>query len=63
MKKRLVAIAVAVVMVLGLALPAAALKPGNQNIAEIATGNGSFTTLVAALSCTSLMPAVTGTSS
>ena len=33
-------------------------KPGDETIAEIAVGNGNFTTLVAALSCTDLVGAV-----
>jgi transforming growth factor-beta-induced protein len=36
----------------------ARFKPGPYTIAEIAGGNGNFTTLVAALSCTSLVGAV-----
>jgi len=40
-----------------IAAPVAATEP-QQNIAEIAISNGSFTTLVAALSCTGLVPAV-----
>lgn len=38
---------------------AAASKPGDMNIAEVAISNGNFTTLVTALSCTDLVPAVT----
>jgi uncharacterized surface protein with fasciclin (FAS1) repeats len=33
-------------------------QPGDQTIAEIAVGNGNFTTLVTALSCTDLVGAV-----
>jgi uncharacterized surface protein with fasciclin (FAS1) repeats len=36
-------------------------KPGSQTIAELAINNGNFTTLVAALGCTNLVPAVSGT--
>lgn len=39
---------------------ASAAKPGDQTIAELAVGNGSFTTLVAALQCTGLVGAVSG---
>lgn len=39
---------------------ASAAKPGTSTIAEIAISNGNFTTLVAALSCTDLVPAVSG---
>jgi uncharacterized surface protein with fasciclin (FAS1) repeats len=44
------------------AKPAAAeaAKPGSSTIADIAISNGEFTTLVAALSCTDLVPAVSG---
>ena len=38
--------------------PVQRFKPGDQTIAEIAVGNGNFTTLVAALDCTGLVPAV-----
>ena len=40
-----------------IAAPVAAAEP-TQNIAEIAIANGNFTTLVTALSCTGLVPAV-----
>lgn len=67
-RNKLLATGVAVLLLAALALPiraaamkptfAAAAKPGDQTIAEIAVGNGNFTTLVAALSCTGLVPAV-----
>ena len=38
--------------------PRQTFKPGDKTIAEIATQNGSFTTLVAALTCTDLVGAV-----
>jgi uncharacterized surface protein with fasciclin (FAS1) repeats len=44
----------------GKSAAAMAAKPGTENIAEIAIANGSFTTLVTALSCTDLVSAVSG---
>lgn len=41
-----------------IAEPQKRFKPGDQTIAEIATQNGNFTTLVAALTCTNLVGAV-----
>ena len=38
--------------------PRQTFKPGDKTIAEIATQNGGFTTLVAALTCTDLVGAV-----
>jgi uncharacterized surface protein with fasciclin (FAS1) repeats len=38
--------------------PVQRFKPGDQTIAEIAVGSEDFETLVAALSCTGLVPAV-----
>lgn len=61
MRRKLVAVMAMTVLVLGMAAPASALRRGNQTIAEIAISNGNFTTLVAALSCTGLVPAVSGT--
>ena len=55
--RRLIASILAAAMLLGvMAAPAAAAS--DDTIADIAVANGSFTTLVAALSCTGLVPAV-----
>jgi len=54
--RRLTATLLATAMAVGIiASPVTAAQP---NIAEIAIANGNFTTLVAALSCTGLVPAV-----
>ncbi|MEO8208695.1 MAG: fasciclin domain-containing protein [Chloroflexota bacterium] len=45
-----------------IAAPVAAAEP-QKNIAEIAIANGNFKTLVTALSCTGLVPAVSGAGS
>jgi transforming growth factor-beta-induced protein len=67
MKRNLLFTLIAAVLALALAAPAmvaaqgdgqARFRPGDQTIAEIAMSNGNFTTLVAALSCTGLVPAV-----
>jgi uncharacterized surface protein with fasciclin (FAS1) repeats len=54
--------ALALVMLIAVILPSDAFaqrfKPGDDTIAEIAVGNGNFTTLVQALSCTGLVDAV-----
>ena len=54
--------AFALVLFVGLGTPddavAQRFKPGDDTIAEIAVGNGNFTTLVQALSCTGLVDAV-----
>ena len=56
-RPRLIASALAAAMLLGVAVvPASAAT--DDTIADIAIANGSFTTLVAALSCTGLVPAV-----
>jgi uncharacterized surface protein with fasciclin (FAS1) repeats len=59
---RLPYIAIAFLLALSLALPTQAntqrFKPGDRTIAEIAVTDGNFNTLVAALSCTGLVPAV-----
>lgn len=55
--RRLTASLLAAAMAIGIvAAPVAAAD--EPNIAEIAISNGNFTTLVAALSCTDLVPAV-----
>lgn len=67
MKRNVLFTLIVLVLTLALAAPAmvaaqgegkARFRPGDQTIAEIAVANGSFTTLVAALSCTGLVPAV-----
>ena len=56
MRHRLASSLLAALLALGIvAGPASAAEP---TIADIAVGNGNFTTLVAALSCTGLVPAV-----
>ena len=59
---RLPAIAIGLLLSIALALPSQAnaqrFKPGDKTIAELAIMNGNFTTLVAALSCTGLVGAV-----
>ena len=53
--RRLIATILAAAMLLGVAVaPAAAAT--DDTIADIAVANGNFTTLVAALSCTGLVP-------
>ena len=64
-------IAAAALLVASIAMPftvsaqkpaaATAAKPSTKTIAEIAIADGRFTTLVAALTCTGLVPAVSGT--
>lgn len=57
MQRRLIATVLAAAMLLGVAVvPASAAT--DDTIADIAIANGNFTTLVAALSCTGLVPAV-----
>ncbi len=58
MRRRLTAALLAGMVAVGMiAAPAAAAEP-TQTIAEIAIANGNFKTLVAALGCTGLVPAV-----
>jgi len=53
---------IALLLAIALVLPSHAnaqrFKPGDKTIAELAIMNGNFNTLVAALSCTGLVPAV-----
>lgn len=67
MKRSLISTVIIAVLALALLAPSvvaaqgsgeARFRPGTQTIAEIAVSNGNFTTLVAALSCTGLVPAV-----
>ena len=55
-------LSIALLMAIALALPSHAnaqrFKPGDKTIAELAIMNGNFNTLVTALSCTGLVPAV-----
>jgi transforming growth factor-beta-induced protein len=58
MRRRFTASLLAGMLAIGIiAAPVAAAEPGNT-IADIAVANGNFTTLVAGLSCTGLVPAV-----
>jgi uncharacterized surface protein with fasciclin (FAS1) repeats len=52
------AAALAVILALPVVAGAERFKPGDDTIADIAVGNGGFTTLVQALSCTGLVSAV-----
>ena len=55
---RIMAVLLAAVLVLPAVASAERFQPGDETIAEIAVGNGGFTTLVQALSCTGLVGAV-----
>ena len=55
---RIMAVLMAAVLVLPAVASAERFKPGDDTIADIAVGNGGFTTLVQALSCTGLVGAV-----
>ena len=58
MRRRFTASLLAGMIAIGIiAAPVSAATP-SQSIADIAIANGNFTTLVAALSCTGLVPAV-----
>lgn len=60
MKLSRILLSLAVLFALVIPMPAAAQPRAGATIAEIAIGNGSFETLVAALACTDLVGAVSG---